>query len=58
MDIVTGKYLVQIAVRAGAFSAMVVVGMAVIGIAILYSTCYVWVGVDLPGSMKVTDCMW
>lgn len=36
---------------------MVVVGMAVIGIAILYSTFYVWLGVDLPGSMKVTECM-
>lgn len=52
------EYLVQIAVRAGGFSAMVVVGMAVIGVAILYATFYVWLGVDLPGSMKVTDCMW
>lgn len=32
--------------------------MAVIGIAILYATFYVWLGVDLPGSMKVTECMW
>lgn len=47
----------QIAVRAGGFSAMVVVGMAVIGIAILYATFYVWLEVDSPGSMKVTDCM-
>lgn len=46
----------QIAVRAGGFSAMVVVGMAVIGVAILYATFYVWLGVGLPGSMKVTDC--
>lgn len=52
------EYLVQIAVRAGGFSAMVVVGMAVIGVAILYATFYVWLGVDSPGSMKVTDCMW
>ncbi|TYH66896.1 hypothetical protein ES332_D06G153400v1 [Gossypium tomentosum] len=44
-----------IAVRAGGFSALVVVGMAVIGIAILYATFYVWLGVDSPGSMKVTD---
>ncbi|MBA0811756.1 hypothetical protein Gohar_025775 [Gossypium harknessii] len=29
--------------------------MAVIGIAILYATFYVWLGVDSPGSMKVTD---
>jgi Na+/H+-translocating membrane pyrophosphatase len=45
----------QIAVRAGGFSALVVVGMAVIGIAILYSTFYVWLGVGSPGSMNVTD---
>lgn len=46
----------QIAVRAGGFSALVVVGMAVLGIAILYSTFYVWLGVDSTGAMKVTDC--
>lgn len=46
----------QIAVRAGGFSALVVVGMAVIGVAILYSTFYVWLGVDSPGSVKITDC--
>lgn len=46
----------QIAVRAGGFSALIVVGMAVTGIAILYSTFYVFLGVDSPGSMKVTDC--
>ena len=46
----------QIAVRAGGFSAMVVVGLAVIGVAVLYSTLYVWLEVDSPGSMKVTDC--
>ncbi|XP_066356101.1 pyrophosphate-energized membrane proton pump 3 isoform X1 [Miscanthus floridulus] len=45
----------QIAVRAGGFSAIVVVCMAVFGVAILYSTFYVWLGVDSPGSMKVTD---
>lgn len=50
-----GKHYVQVAVRAGGFSALVVVGMAVIGIAILYSTFYVWLEVDSPGSMKVTD---
>lgn len=51
-----GKNYIQIAVRAGGFSAMVVVGMAVIGIAILYATFYVWLEVDSPGAMKVTDC--
>ncbi|KAM2185546.1 hypothetical protein PS2_030311 [Malus domestica] len=47
--------LVLLAVRAGGFSTLVVVGMAVLGIAILYATFYVWLGVDLLGSMKVTD---
>ncbi|CAH8256621.1 unnamed protein product [Arabidopsis lyrata] len=30
-------------------------GMAVIGTAILYFTFYVWLGMDSPGSMNVTD---
>ncbi|KAH9668095.1 Pyrophosphate-energized membrane proton pump 2 [Citrus sinensis] len=51
----SAREALQIAVRAGGFSAIVVVGMAVIGIAILYATFYVWLGVDTPGSMKVTD---
>ncbi|XP_062110927.1 pyrophosphate-energized membrane proton pump 2 [Humulus lupulus] len=51
----SAREALQIAVRAGGFSAMVVVGMAVIGIAILYATFYVWLGVDTPGGMKVTD---
>ncbi|GMI93184.1 hypothetical protein like AT1G16780 [Hibiscus trionum] len=51
----SAREALQIAVRAGGFSALVVVGMAVIGIAILYSTFYVWLGVGSPGSMKVTD---
>lgn len=56
ISFVMGKYDMQVAVRAGGFSALVVVGMAVIGVAILYSTFYVWLGVDSAGSMKVTDC--
>ncbi|XP_010459228.1 PREDICTED: pyrophosphate-energized membrane proton pump 3-like [Camelina sativa] len=51
----SAREALQIAVRAGGFSVLVVVGMAVIGIAILYSTFYVWLDVDSPGSMKVTD---
>ncbi|CAL9092952.1 unnamed protein product [Musa textilis] len=47
--------LQQIAVRAGGLSAIVVVGMAVIGVAVLYSTFYVFLEVDSRGSMKVTD---
>ncbi|XP_038976401.1 pyrophosphate-energized membrane proton pump 3 [Phoenix dactylifera] len=51
----SAREALQIAVRAGGFSAIVVVGMAVIGVAVLYATFYVWLGVDSPGSMKVTD---
>ncbi|CAH1445471.1 unnamed protein product [Lactuca virosa] len=36
----------------GGFSVLVVVGMVVIGVAIMYATFYVWLGVDTPGSMK------
>ncbi|CAA3002407.1 pyrophosphate-energized membrane proton pump 3 [Olea europaea subsp. europaea] len=51
----SAREALQIAVRAGGFSALVVVGMAVVGIAILYATFYVLLGVDSPGAMKVTD---
>lgn len=51
----SAREALQIAVRAGGFSALVVVGMAVLGVAILYATFYVWLGVDTPGSMKVAD---
>ncbi|CAI9114587.1 OLC1v1015341C1 [Oldenlandia corymbosa var. corymbosa] len=51
----SAREALQIAVRAGGFSAMVVVGMAVIGVAVLYATFYVWLGVDSPGAIKVTD---
>ncbi|XP_043712692.1 pyrophosphate-energized membrane proton pump 2 [Telopea speciosissima] len=51
----SAREALQVAVRAGGFSAIIVVGMAVIGVAILYATFYVWLGVDSPGSLKVTD---
>lgn len=51
----SAREALQVAVRAGGFSALVVVGMAVIGVAILYASFYVWLGVDSRGSMKVTD---
>ncbi|XP_011095293.1 pyrophosphate-energized membrane proton pump 3 [Sesamum indicum] len=51
----SAREALQIAVRAGGFSALVVVGMAVIGIAVLYATFYVWLEVDSPGAMKVSD---
>ncbi|KAI7724993.1 hypothetical protein M8C21_017149, partial [Ambrosia artemisiifolia] len=44
----SAREALQIAVRAGGFSALVVVGMAVLGVAILYATFYVWLGVDSP----------
>ncbi|KAK4742794.1 hypothetical protein SAY87_000795 [Trapa incisa] len=51
----SAREALQVAVRAGGFSAMVVVGMAVIGIAILYALFYVLLGVDSPGSLKITE---
>ncbi|CAK9310518.1 unnamed protein product [Citrullus colocynthis] len=51
----SAREALQIAVRAGGFSAIVVVGMAVIGIAILYAAFHVWLDVGSPGSTKVTD---
>ncbi|XP_074296984.1 pyrophosphate-energized membrane proton pump 3-like [Silene latifolia] len=51
----SAREALQIAVRAGGFSAIIVVGMAVSGVAILYAAFYVWLEVDSPGSMKVTD---
>ncbi|KAK9097695.1 hypothetical protein Syun_024740 [Stephania yunnanensis] len=51
----SAREALQVAVRAGGLSAIVVVGMAVVGVAILYSTFYVLLDVDSPGSMKVTD---
>ncbi|XP_042504014.1 pyrophosphate-energized membrane proton pump 3 [Macadamia integrifolia] len=51
----SAREALQVAVRAGGFSAIIVVGMAVLGVAVLYATFYVWLGVDSPGSLKVTD---
>ncbi|KAH9305858.1 hypothetical protein KI387_010262, partial [Taxus chinensis] len=51
----SAREALQIATRAGGFSAIIVVGMAVMGVAILYATFYVYLGVDMPNSMKVTE---
>lgn len=51
----SAREALQIAVRAGGLSAIIVVGMAVMGVTVLYATFYVWLGVGSPGSMKVTD---
>ena len=40
----------------GGCASIVVVCMVILSMSILYSTFYVWLGVDSPGSMKVTDC--
>lgn len=44
------------AVRAGGFSAIIVVGMAVAGVAFLYALFYVYLEVGSPGSIQITDC--
>ncbi|KAI4326199.1 hypothetical protein MLD38_031537 [Melastoma candidum] len=51
----SAREALQIAVRAGGFSALVVVGMAVVGISVLYAVLYVGLGVDTPGGVKVTE---
>jgi len=46
----------QVAVRAGGFSALIVVGMTVMGVAVLFASFYVLLGVDTVGNMKMTEC--
>ena len=42
--------------RAGGFSALIVVGMTVMGVAVLFASFYVFLGVDTVGNMKMTEC--
>ncbi|XP_020247439.1 pyrophosphate-energized membrane proton pump 2 [Asparagus officinalis] len=51
----SAREALQVAVRAGGLSAIIVVGMAVIGVTFLYATFYVCFGVGSHGTMKVTD---
>eukprot|EP00252_Welwitschia_mirabilis_P004132 TRINITY_DN14337_c0_g1_i1.p1 TRINITY_DN14337_c0_g1~~TRINITY_DN14337_c0_g1_i1.p1 ORF type:complete len:803 (+),score=146.47 TRINITY_DN14337_c0_g1_i1:450-2858(+) len=51
----SAREALQVATRAGGFSAIVVVGMAVMGVTVLYALLYVYLGVDMPNSMKVTE---
>lgn len=44
------------AVRAGGFSALIVVGMTVMGVSVLFSSFYVMLGVDTVGNMNMTEC--
>eukprot|EP00250_Pteridium_aquilinum_P024245 c2872_g1_i2 orf=637-3051(-) len=45
----------QIALRAGGLSALVVVGMTVLGVAVLYASFYVYLRVDDNNAMHVTE---
>jgi hypothetical protein len=45
----------QIALRAGGFSALVVVGMTVLGISILYSAAFVYFDVKGLNAMYMED---
>lgn len=42
--------------RAGGFSALIVVGMTVMGVAVLFASFYVFLGVDTVNNMKMTEC--
>ncbi|KAH7302772.1 hypothetical protein KP509_23G086400 [Ceratopteris richardii] len=45
----------QVALRAGGLSALIVVGMTVLGVAILYSSFYVYLRVEDSNTMHVTE---
>lgn len=42
--------------RAGGFSALIVVGMTVMGVAVLFASFYVLLDVDTVGNMKMSEC--
>jgi Na+/H+-translocating membrane pyrophosphatase len=44
-----------VALRAGGFSALIVVGMTVLGVAVLFCSFYVYLNVDAPGSVRITE---
>eukprot|EP00850_Spirogloea_muscicola_P001012 SM000004S14882 [mRNA] locus=s4:13543:18731:+ [translate_table: standard] len=51
----SAREALQVAVRAGGFSATMTVGMTVLGVAILYSTFHSVFNIDLQSDLKVTD---
>lgn len=51
----SAREALQIALRAGGFSALVVVGMTVLGVAVLYASFYVYLRVDDIHSMHLTE---
>lgn len=44
------------ALRAGGFSALIVIGMTVMGVAVLFASFYYFLGVDGHGNMAMTEC--
>ncbi|CAK9865400.1 unnamed protein product [Sphagnum jensenii] len=44
-----------VALHAGGFSALIVVGMTVMGVAVLFASFYVYLSVDSLGAMKMTE---
>eukprot|EP00249_Psilotum_nudum_P022394 c28502_g1_i1 orf=319-2730(-) len=51
----SAREALQVALRAGGFSALVVVGMTVLGVAVLYASFYVYLSVDAPNSVHMTE---
>lgn len=51
----TAREALQVALRSGGFSGIMVVGMTVLGIGILFATFFVFFGVGEPSNMKVND---
>ncbi|CAK9861645.1 unnamed protein product [Sphagnum jensenii] len=51
----SAREALQVALRAGGFSALIVVGMTVLGVAVLFCSFYVYLNVDAPGSVKITE---
>ncbi|GBG60133.1 hypothetical protein CBR_g3376 [Chara braunii] len=51
----SAREALQVALRAGGFSALVVIGMVVLGVSVLYSSLFVYFGMDQPGGLKMTD---
>ncbi|CAK9198798.1 unnamed protein product [Sphagnum troendelagicum] len=51
----SAREALQVALRAGGFSALIVVGMTVLGVAVLFCSFYVYLNVDAPGSVRITE---
>jgi Na+/H+-translocating membrane pyrophosphatase len=51
----TAREALQVALRAGGFSGLMVVGMTVLGVTVLFSVFYVCFGVGQEGALHVAD---